>query len=148
AAYSGDSNYSASTSPCEPFTVLPGWTLQTTPNPSGATAGALYGTSCPSSTSCIAVGYAVSNGVRMTLAESWNGSSWSIQATPNPTGAKQSTLFGVACTSATQCIAVGNYINSAGAWFTLAESWNGSAWSIQSTPNPTSAKQTTLFGVA
>jgi hypothetical protein len=126
------------------------WKLQTTLNPSGATASALYGTACPSATACTAVGYSVnSSGVRTTLAESWNGTNWSIQPTPNPAGAKQSTLFGVSCPPATTlCTAVGNYINSAGAWFTLVEHWDGTRWTIQPSPNPNSARETTLFGVA
>ena len=51
----------------------------------------------------------------MTLAERWNGTSWTIQSTPNPTGALEcSYLQGVSCTSATACTAVGSYANSAG----------------------------------
>jgi hypothetical protein len=149
AAYSGDANYSAVTSPCEPFTVH-GWKLQPPRNPSGATVSSLYGVSCPSTsaTACTAVGYSVKSGVRVTLGERWNGATWAIQTTLNPAGAKQSTLFGVACPLPTACTAVGNYLNSAGAWLTLAERWNGSTWTIQSTPTPAGARETTLFGVA
>jgi hypothetical protein len=33
-------------------------------------------------------------------------------------------------------MAVGNYTSSAGVIETLAERWNGTEWSIQTTPNP------------
>ena len=63
-------------------------------------------------------------------------SGWTIEPTPNPTGASQSTLSGVSCTSAAACTVVGNYTNSAGTILTLAERWNGTKWTIQQTVNP------------
>jgi hypothetical protein len=41
------------------------------------------------------------------LAERWNGTSWSIEATPNPAGSVVSALQGVACLNDTECRAVG-----------------------------------------
>jgi hypothetical protein len=66
------------------------------------------------------------------LAERWNGNTWSIQNTPDPTNANVE-LWGVSCASATACTAVG-FVNGGGA--TLAEAWSGTGWSIQSTQNP------------
>src|SRR5262249_58144572 len=43
-----------------------------------------------------------------TLAERWNGHTWSIQPTPNPPGHGFKLLNGVACTSRSSCMAVGN----------------------------------------
>ena len=61
-------------------------------------------------TACTAVGdYGNSSGNDVTLAERWNGSSWKIQPTPNPTGQAASVLSGVSCTAATACTAVGDY---------------------------------------
>jgi hypothetical protein len=45
-------------------------------------------------------------------------------------------LYGVACTSSKACVAVGSYTNQSGVAMTLAERWNGSTWSIQSSPLP------------
>jgi len=59
------------------------------------------------------------------------------QAPPMPAGATSSVLSGVSCPSASGCIAVGSYVNSAGSRMTLAEAWNGTNWSIQTTLNPT-----------
>jgi hypothetical protein len=52
------------------------------------------------------------SGVDVTLAERWNGSSWAIQSTPNPTGARSNILYGVSCPSTTACTAVGDYKSS------------------------------------
>ena len=118
-----------------------GWALESTPNPTGASLIVMRAISCPSSTACTAVGeYFNSAGARVTLAERWNGSSWAIQSTPNPTGSQDSVLYGVSCPSTTACIAVGSN--------DLAERWNGSRWAIQSTPNPTGALSTILYGVS
>jgi hypothetical protein len=68
----------------------------------------------------------------VTLAERWDGIKWSIQATPNPS-LGGGILFGVSCSSASACTAVG--ASNAG---TLAERWNGTKWVIQPTPNPPS----------
>jgi hypothetical protein len=123
------------------------WSLQTPAAPSGATESQLLQVACTSSAVCISAGeYKNSSGVLVTLAERWNGSEWSIQTTPNPSGAKESILNGVSCTSSTECTAVGHYVNSSGVRVTLAERWNGSEWSIQSTPNPSGAKESVLRG--
>ncbi len=125
------------------------WAVETTPNASGATSSALNGVSCTSATACTAAGnYHNSARVYVTLAERWNGTSWSIQTTPNPTGAKSSALNGITCISATACGAVGNYTNSSGVEETLAERWNGTSWVVETTPNPSGAENSVLGGVS
>jgi hypothetical protein len=125
------------------------WTVQSTPNPTEAKASRLLGVSCSSSTACTAVGYYTNSaGVQVTLAERWNGTAWAVQSTPNPTEAKSSQLDGVSCASASECTAVGYYENSAKAIVSLAERWNGTTWTIQSTPSPAEAKASRLLGVS
>src|SRR5207245_8482353 len=103
------------------------WSVQPTPSPVGALTSELAGTSCISSTSCEAVGlHLTAAGAEVTLAEVWNGTSWSVQPTPNPSGALGSSLSAVSCASATACIAVGSYFTSTSR-DTLAEVWNGTA---------------------
>ncbi len=65
------------------------WKLETTASPSGGSDSYLAGVSCTSPAACTAVGYYYSNSsdVEVTLAEAWNGTSWSLEATPNPAGA-------------------------------------------------------------
>jgi hypothetical protein len=125
------------------------WSVQSTPNPSGATLSALSGVSCTSGTACTGVGnYYNSAGNQLTLAERWNGTTWSIQTTPNPSGTTLTALSGVSCASGTACTAVGSYFNGAGTQLSLAEVWNGTAWSIQSTPNVSGATVTAPLGVS
>jgi hypothetical protein len=114
------------------------WGVQHTPNPAGGPGSSLLGVSCWSATSCTAVGNAGNNtDTEVTLAEHWNGRHWSVQRTPDPAGAPSSFLYGVSCTSASACMAVGGYNNSGGTVsFTLAERWNGRRWTIQRPVTP------------
>jgi hypothetical protein len=96
------------------------WTLQSTPNPSGSGESVLQDVSCATETSCTAAGSQVGGGSTQTLAEKWNGTSWSIQGTSNPSGATFSSLFGVSCRSTT-CVGVGWSTDGSGVDTTLAE---------------------------
>ena len=58
------------------------WTVRRTPNPAGAKDRELFGVSCVSMAACTAVGYTNSAGTYVTLVERWNGSSCSVQQTP------------------------------------------------------------------
>ncbi len=123
------------------------WALQSLAAPS--LTGQQSAVSCPSVTACAAVGhYFSTTGIEVTLAERWNGTSWAIQISPNPSGAAGSGLDGVSCTSATACTAVGSYTGATGATRTLAERWNGATWAIQSTPNPIAATSSSLSSVS
>jgi hypothetical protein len=124
------------------------WSAQATPAPSGASSPQLSAVSCTSAQSCEAVGnYFNSSFQQVTLAEAWNGTSWSAQPSPNPAATVGSTLAGVWCTSASSCIAVGQ----AGTFFgsgTLAAAWNGTSWRLRATPNHPYAGQNNLNGVS
>ena len=93
----------------------------------------LQSVSCPSTTTCTAVGYSWINGIYSTLTESWDGLHWSIVRSPNIPG-RNNLLQGVSCPSTSSCIAVGDTGGGSGE-ITLVESWNGTAWSILSSPN-------------
>ena len=58
--------------------------------------------------------------------------SWSVVSTPDPSPG-QNVLNSVSCTSAAFCMAVGENESSL---TTLAEVWNGSAWTVAGTPTP------------
>jgi hypothetical protein len=111
--------------------------------PAHASIGLLNAVSCPSvdgagSLNCMAVGfYQNSSGTSFTLAEMWSANTWTITATPLPSGATSGYLFGVSCSSSTSCTAVGYYTNSSGMDVALAEVWDGHTWTIQTIPNPT-----------
>jgi hypothetical protein len=93
--------------------------------------------SCTSSTFCAAVGNSAVTGLVYTLSEVWNGSVWSIPATPDP--AQPSELSGVSCTSPTFCMAIGvsgRAGEGAGAMQPLAEEWDGNEWTQVAVPVP------------
>jgi hypothetical protein len=125
------------------------WKIQTTAEPAGTQNTLLDGVSCTSPTACTAVGYYENgSGVILSLAESWNGSEWKVQATPNPAGAKGTEPGAVSCTSATACSMAGSYESSAGVLLPFAEAWNGSAWSLQTMPTAAGATRTRLRGLS
>lgn len=97
------------------------WTLQPVPVPAGASADALRGVSCTSADACVAVGGVYWPGVgQLTLAEAWDGVSWSVQPTPNPAPASDA-LNGVSCVPAGPCVAVGSAPDPGGYSATLVE---------------------------
>jgi len=113
------------------------WAIEPAPaNPPGSYVSILRALSCTSAASCTAVGasYATTSPTVRTLAARWDGNSWTIQPTPMPSGAASAGLGGVSCTSATSCTAVGSYSSTPGSGRALAESWNGSTWTIQPAP--------------
>ena len=113
------------------------WTIVPSPNVSGALANFLTSVTCTSQTTCLAVGYSETyNGAYsyQTLVEQWNGTSWSIVASPNASATQDNQLLGVTCASATNCFAVGFY-SDGGDTKTLIEQWNGTSWSIVASPN-------------
>jgi hypothetical protein len=118
------------------------WTLLTTPLPATATNGGwLSSVSCSSAADCTAVGsyWSKTTEDSYTLAEHWNGSSWAIQRTPNPSAASQieDQLNDVSCVSASSCTAVGfASATSSTHERPLAEYWDGSAWAVQQTAAP------------
>lgn len=100
-----------------------------------------FSVSCGSATNCMAVGAIYTNGAanEEALAEVWNGSSWTVANGSSPND--QADFQGVSCVSASDCTAVGVYSTSEyGDFYTLGESWNGSGWTIQSTPDPSGAQ--------
>lgn len=113
------------------------WSIEHTPNPTGGSGPSLSGVSCASASACTAVGYYnTGDTTDVALAERWNGTKWSIEHNPNPTGSSNSPLYGVSCASASACTAVGDDTNRTGN-VTFAERWNGTEWSIEYPPNPT-----------
>ena len=84
------------------------WTLEAVPEPAGATSSSLSGVSCTGTASiCTAVGVYSSGTGALTLAETWDGGTWSVQPSPDPSVDQSSSLAGVACVSGGPCLAVG-----------------------------------------
>lgn len=121
------------------------WTIVASPNAGVDQANMLSSIACSSATSCVAVGSALTGGNYQTLILRWDGTTWSIIASPNTSASQSNFLSGVACASANDCWAVGS-ATSRTAEQTLIMRWNGAAWSIVTSPN-TGAGHNILYGV-
>ena len=82
-----------------------------------------------------------------TLAERWNGTTWSVMVSPNVPGASTNELTGVSCVSSASCFAVGSAV-VASVSQTLVEAWNGTNWQIVTSPNPSGSTGSSLSSVS
>ncbi len=121
------------------------WKVQSSPNPAGANANnVLSGVVAISRTNAWAVGN--SGGTQQTLVEHWDGAAWSVQSSPNATGSTADFFSAVTATSPKNAWAVGGYDTTTGVR-TLIEHWNGTAWKIQPSPNPSAGTSENLYAV-
>jgi hypothetical protein len=122
------------------------WSVVPTPATHFGYQAVLNGVACANATSCDAVGTMDTNPVNRGMAEHWNGTSWSVVPIPNPAGTADSRLSGVACVSATNCFAVGNF-TAASKTRSLIERWNGTSWSVANVSGPSTAIGSRLDGI-
>jgi len=108
------------------------------PSPNGGTvANELRAVSCLSTSWCFAVGTADNGSGPRTLTEMWNGASWSVVSSPNPSpGTTFARFNSVSCVSTNWCVAVGYYTEVSNGPRTLTEMWNGASWSVVAGPVP------------
>ncbi len=109
------------------------WSIAKTPNATRVMANFLDGVSCASQSFCVAAGYYYNGAVDQNLVLTWDGSTWSPDSAGSlsTSGSQNNFLNGVSCASASFCVAVGYYFNGA-AKQNLLLTWNGSAWSLDS----------------
>ncbi len=111
------------------------WSVVPSSNP-GPSVDYLYGVSATSSQEVWAVGeYSSPNGGAPTLIEKWNGKKWQQVPSPSP-GAFANILYGVAALSSRDAWAVGEYLPTPSAAYTLTEHWNGRMWKVVPSPSP------------
>lgn len=129
------------------------WQIVSSPNRSTVSFSnnTLFGVAALSDSDVWAVGNfnSSNNGaINETLTEHWNGTAWSLVSSPN-VGSMGSQLLGVSATSSTDVWAVGDFqtSNDVNGNRTLIEHWNGTAWSVVPSPNP-STQGDNLTGVA
>ncbi len=120
--------------------AVPSWTLNSRPDLSTSPVGSfdnLMGVSCPTSDSCIAVGYSrvAENGSFKNYLVRWNGTRWSVDTSSglSDDSSISNYLAAVSCPSVNFCTAVGgfNYRVSTGQDEVLI--WNGRRWSLNTT---------------
>lgn len=116
------------------------WKAVTSPNPS-TNANVLNAVTAISSTNVWAVGdyLDTSTGIWKTLTEHWDGTAWSVVSSPSPGSYLSNVLTGISGKSANDVWAVGYYQDSAGATETLIEHWDGSTWSVVTSPDVSTA---------
>ena len=117
------------------------WSVVSSPSP-GSQINYLSGVTATSATNAWAVGYADNQ----TLTEHWNGTQWSVVTSSGP-GSVSNSLVAVAVISANNVWSVGYYQGSDYVSHTLTERWNGTRWSVVSSPSPGTIN-TQLSGVA
>lgn len=132
------------------------WKVQATPNPSGASSSELTGISCPTASSCFAVGsFEKGSGPTPRLAgglvESWDGHSWSLRTVSLPRQREKAgfvDLTSVSCSSPRSCMAVGFYRDASDYMTAFAERWSGGRWRLETGLNPPHALASELYGVS
>jgi hypothetical protein len=121
------------------------WSIASTPNPATHSGDydVLKGTAAVSASDVWAVGYTgnASYGQDKSLIEHWNGTAWSAVPSPSPNYSQD--LYGVAAISSSDAWAVGTSFNySPFGYGALIEHWNGTTWSVVTSPATTG-----LYGV-
>ncbi len=124
------------------------WHTVAAPNPGGsqgASQSQLFGIRCTGAKNCWAVGYYTGKHGLLNQALRWNGSQWSLIATPQPGGTTSgslSELFDVTCVSSSQCWAIGEYGRESPSEISSNEvlRWNGRSWSKVHAPQPAGTK--------
>jgi plastocyanin len=111
------------------------WSILASPNV-GSSDNFLLAVKAISTTDVWAVGhYDDGTGLHQTLIEHWDGVAWSVVASPNQ-GTSSNYLLGIDGSSASDLWAVGySYDTGANQLTTLILHYDGSAWSITSSPN-------------
>ena len=115
-----------------------GTSWQIVPSPSPGTQGlnVLYAVAANTANDVWAAGSFTNTGeFAQTLVIHWDGTSWSVIPSANVPG-DNNELYGVVALGPDNVWAVGYHGNAAFGFLTLIEHWNGSTWSIVSSPSP------------
>ena len=130
-----------------PTTGTGSWTAAEAPLPPDAqsnTGEELSGVSCPSVSQCVAVGsYDVADQGGVGLLLTGTDGSWTAAGAPLPahaaSGGASVGLSGVSCPSVSQCVAVGEYNDTAGVGQGLVVTDSGGSWTAEEAPLPANA---------
>jgi hypothetical protein len=135
------------------------WSIVTSGDVGAGIGNGLRAVTCVLDTDCWAVGYQTVVNTQETLTEHYDGTAWLVVPSSNPTNGIVPYLDGVTCTSASDCWGVGTYgtlcnppnnLNACN--FTLIEHYDGTLWSLVSSPNTTNtdgtAENNYLYGVS
>lgn len=122
------------------------WSIASNPQP-GSARDLLFGASALSPSDVWVVGdQEGSDHVFRTLAEHWDGSSWTVVPTPDP-GSSGDHLYAVDAVSADNVWAAGQQLGGDSPDQGLVEHWDGHTWSVVPVPTPASASLVMLDGI-
>jgi hypothetical protein len=112
------------------------WSRSALPEPAGTTAVTAGEVACPAARECVAVGSAYPRrGQQYAIVERWNGSRWSVGRAATP--GVSSALYAIACPSAGNCYAAGEYTPKGSVGQNpLIEHWDGRRWRQEAVPVP------------
>jgi hypothetical protein len=110
------------------------WSVVPTPN-TGVNFNSFYGVAASQGQAWAVGEYLNGNYKDRALIENWNGQNWSIANNPQP-GSVRDMLFGASALSPSNVWVVGDQEGSDHVFRTLAEHWDGSAWTVVPTPDP------------
>ena len=123
------------------------WTITPSPDVPGPVFDDLAAVSCASTKMCVAVGGLRSSPTTTPLVLRWNGVAWS-RMTSTVAADANTTLLGVACPSATRCLAVGTTTPRTPPGRPIAKVLTGTTWSSSAPVTPTGATNSLLTAVA
>jgi len=122
------------------------WSMVPSPNV-GSSDNNLRGVSCVTSSFCMATGSSNNGSHDQALAENWNGTAWSVVASPSTSPTQANVLTSVSCVTTSFCMATGYAFNGT-VFQALAEQWNGTAWSMIAIPSTSTSLDNELEGVS
>jgi hypothetical protein len=112
------------------------WSIIPSPSPGTPGFNELNAVAANSANDVWAVGSLTNSGeFAQTLIQHWDGTSWSVIPSANVPNTNNE-LYGVVALGPNDVWAVGYWGNAAFGFFTLVEHWNGSTWSVVSSPSP------------
>jgi hypothetical protein len=115
------------------------WSISKSVQPGGTYAASLNEVRCSSASQCVTIGVEATTAKSPSIAysEVWNGKAWKVKAVPVPPEThhdpNSTGLNDLACTSASDCVAVGGATAQTSGLSIpapLIEKWNGSKWTI------------------
>jgi hypothetical protein len=123
------------------------WAVVPSPSPKVSSNSVLLSVSAVSAGNVWAAGYYDdSTGTPVGLIEHWNGSSWQRVTAAVPANGYAIQLESVSARSAGDVWIAGDYLES-GAELTLIEHWNGTKWTVMTSPDGAGSPDSELHGI-
>ena len=122
------------------------WTIVPSANTGVGQENDLNGVTCVSTSDCWAAGTYYTGSTYQTLIQHWDGTTWTVFNSANGSATQFNVLYDVTCTSASNCWVVGYQNNQFGGQ-TLIEHWDGTSWTVTSSPDTDPSKPNYLNAV-